>query len=243
MLSRRTVTTPIREVLDSRTFYHYLAAQYAEVVATRRAYFGAVDDIVVVHAPAAPAVLDIGCGDGVRAARLASAVGASHLVLVDIAQADTPSVLKGRFSLVTCLWNVLGHLDGKARQLALRNTADLLAPGGRLMFDVNNRYNAAHYGFAAAFRNFAKDIIGRGDGDYLATRNVGGRMITTEVHVFSQREVRSLLRSAGLAVHREWFVNYRTGHRCHTPWAGQLVVEAKVTPTVQRSRWRNRRSP
>lgn len=66
----------------------------------------------------------------------------------DIA-ASAPRV-SGQFDLVTCLWNVLGHVHGAAQRCrALANLAWLLAPDGLLILDVNNRWNVRSYGWRA----------------------------------------------------------------------------------------------
>ena len=52
-----------------------------------------------------------------------------------------------RFDVITCLWNVLGHVPTAEKRLhALSAIASLLTPNGRFFLDVNHRYNARSYG-------------------------------------------------------------------------------------------------
>src|SRR5436305_1511969 len=119
--------------------YELLAPHYRQISEMRAAYLRAVDRVILSRIPPdARSLLDVGSGDGVRAQRLAGVAGMARVVLVEPspAMADwcratqatevwqvkaealraTPS-----FAVVTCLWNVLGHIATPALRLeALR---------------------------------------------------------------------------------------------------------------------------
>jgi len=146
--------------------------------------------------------------------------------VMDIASVDfDPEQLGGRrFDLVICTWNVLGHIRGHdARRRTLHNMRALLAPGGAIVLDVNNRYNAAHYRWPAVLRNVLRDVFNpRGSGDFIANRqDPDGRIMHTFVHVFSRRELLSLCDEAGLAPLEEHFVDYTSGEP-RSQWSGQM---------------------
>ena len=56
-------------------------------------------------------------------------------------------VVPETFDVITCLWNVLGHVrEFENRVRAMRAMKKLLSPEGRCFIDVNHRYNARAYG-------------------------------------------------------------------------------------------------
>lgn len=136
-----------------------------------RHYRREVDRVVLAYAPRHPRYLDVGCGDGERAARLAYAIQADSLTLCDnspemallawrhgptwITPAERLSESRehhGQFDLVTCL-DVLGHV--RSFPAALDGLARMLAPGGVLVFDANNACNVREHGLWALSRWFA----------------------------------------------------------------------------------------
>jgi len=190
-------------------------------------------------------MLDVGSGDGVRAARLAAAKGIKHLVLSDPSERmlvscreqlarvwakaaeDLPDAGE-RFDVITCLWNVLGLVaDSTKRLAALERMSRLLANQGQLFLDVNNRYNASSYGWAPTIRRMAYDLVSPADsnGDVAFTWRVDDREIQSTGHVFRPGEVKKLIKAAGLAVRHAHIIDYKSGALRRCRFAGQLFFE------------------
>ena len=224
--------------------YDELAPHYAEYALTRAAYCDAVDRHVLGWAPAIRrAILDVGSGDGSRAVRLAAALAVSRLVLSDpspamaaqcrahagaevwpVAAEDLPAG-PGEFDLITCLWNVLGSVEGTARRVeALRRMGACLAPEGRIVLDVHNRYNSATTGVGRVLARVVRDIVrpSESNGSVAFTWQVAGRHIASHGYLFTPREMRRMFDHAGLVVVRHAFVNYDTGV-LRGPWTGQML--------------------
>ena len=233
----------------SANAYDELAPFYVEHARTRAVYCNAVDRYVLEWAPEARrAMLDVGSGDGGRAVRLAESLSATRLTLSDpsplmarqcraqggaevwpiAAEAiptDTPE-----FDLVTCLWNVLGAVEGAARRLeALRRMGSCLAPGGRIVIDVHNRYDLSAAGAGRVLARVARDIIrpSASNGSVAFTWRVGGQQIAARGYLFTLREMRQLFRDAGLTVVRQAFVDYEDG-RARGAWTGQMLFCLEV---------------
>ena len=79
--------------------YDRLAPHYRRFAETRATYLDAVDRYVIEHARPGGRMLDVGSGDGVRAVRIARAIGASYLVLSE--PSEPVSVTWKRYSLST----------------------------------------------------------------------------------------------------------------------------------------------
>lgn len=231
--------------MSEQDLYDRLAPHYRDVSARRARYLAAVDGLILERARRpGVAFLDVGAADGVRGLRLAGLLGASRVVLCEpsremaercrrgapgavvweCAAGDMPRD-GGPFENIACLWNVLGHMpDAAARVAALARMADLLAPGGRLFLDVNNRHNAAAYGFWKVLGRRVVDALafreGRGDASYVTT--VGGEAIAGMGHLFTPPEMGALLRAAGLRVIERLGVDYLTGEAGPSPRRGQL---------------------
>jgi hypothetical protein len=131
-----------------------------------------------------------------------------------------------RFEAITCLWNVLGHLPGsEARIEALAGMRRLLAPGGQIFCDVNNRHNAHAYGRTRVLlRRFIDSVLPderRGDASF--EWQVGGERIAATGHLFTPREMHGLADAAGLVVAEELAIDYVTGEPSGCPRHGQLL--------------------
>lgn len=224
--------------------YDALAPHYRDYARSRAAYCDAVDRCIRAWRPARPdAMLDVGSGDGSRAVRLARALHADRLVLSDpsapmaalcrehapvevlqcAAQALPPTA--GSFDVITCLWNVLAHIDAYAERLtALRRMASLLAPEGRLFLDVHNRYNAVAAGRRRVAGRLLRDYLHPGDANGLVsfTWMVGGARIPATGYLFAPAEMRRLFDEAGLAVVQRAWLNYADGSSAG-PWSGQML--------------------
>jgi len=224
--------------------YDALAADYRRYAEGRSCYLHAVDAFVLesVGKPS-PRVLDVGAGDGHRGSALATAMGASSLTLVEpsaqmaercraIEGAEvwhgTVDGLTGRsggFDVALCLWNVLGHIpDAGQRVDTLAAVRSLLVPNGVLLLDVNNRHNAASYGWSKAIWRCVVDALAfdpaRGDAEYDWV--IAGRTYKGRGHLFVPAEVEALFGRAGFDVVRRIVVDYKTGQRRRTRFGGQL---------------------
>lgn len=227
--------------------YEALAPHYREYSGTKAAYLEAIDQIILAGIPqGARSMLDVGAGDGVRAARIAQSANISRLVLAEPNQAmaelcrqqqglevwevsaeDLPQTDE-RFDVITCLWNVLGHVpDRRSRMVALQNMARLLSPEGAVFFDVNNRYNASSYGWMKIAARIVVDALSPSDrrGDAQFVLELDGRLIPGMGHLFTPAEVAQLLRDSSLRFRRRCVVDYRTGSLRRTVLGGQLLYE------------------
>lgn len=230
---------------SSADLYDALAPHYREYADKKSAYLAAVDRLLLEHAPSRPAsMLDVGSGDGVRAMTLARQLGVATIVLSDsstemvtrcrmlgpteawhTAAEDLPDTEK-RFDIITCLWNVLGHLPGRASRVkALIRMKVLLSDRGRIFFDVNNRHNAAAYGWLKVFGRTIIDAVQpderRGDASF--DWKIGDKVFPARGHLFTPREIEGIIRESGLSIRERVAVDYTTGNVSRSPRRGQLV--------------------
>jgi SAM-dependent methyltransferase len=235
--------------------YDRLAPHYRGIARARASYLDAVDRYVVAHARRGGQLLDVGSGDGVRAVAIAQAIEASCLVLCEPSKSMHERCLAqpadeiwrlpaqslpeggGRFDVVTCLWNVLGHLPGRAARIAaLSGMRRLLAAGGQIFCDVNNRHNMHAYGKARVMLRRLIDGIKPDDrrGDTCFEWVAGEARIPASGHLFTPREMRGLIAAAGLRVAGEQAVDYATGASSACLHEGQLVYRLVAADTRPR---------
>lgn len=223
---------------SSIELYNAVANEYSNHSRQRSAYLHCVEDLVRQWAGHASRYLDVGAGDGVRSLRVASAIGADHVVLLDTSTEmlrrvpDSMSVvtvvgsidncdLAGPFDLITSLWNVFGHMpDCADRKASLSAIARLMSPTSKFILDVNNRYNAAHYGLTAAARNIYRDMVrsprrGRFPLEFNGCKS--------EVYIHHPFELDRLARECGLKVCKKAYVHYGQGTVHRMFWSGQAV--------------------
>jgi SAM-dependent methyltransferase len=228
--------------------YDALAPYYREYAEKRSAYLAAVDSFVLENLPAgAASLLDAGAGDGVRGMALARRAGISKIVLCEPsagmaarcrqfapaavwqhAVEDIPPVGE-RFDVILCLWNVLGHLAGSAERVrALTRMRELLNEDGVIFFDVNNRHNAAAYGWGRVLARVIVDVLVPDErrGDIRFEWHVGERSFPATGHLFVPAEIERLIAQAGLAVKSRTAIDYATGARSRWALRGQLVFMA-----------------
>lgn len=234
--------------MESSEFYAEFAPWYREYALKREAYLRSVDNFISADANGKRSIIDIGAGDGTRLQKiLATMDGSVGAVAVDdsdgmvalLQKIPNLKVLKadiaspefrhiGKYEIVLCLWNVIGHVTTeKERMVALKHMTDLLEDDGIIFLDVNNRYNVVQYGLGSVLMNIMKDIFSRGrrNGDFALTMKVGGKKIGTVVHLFSPIEIEKLINAAGLKVVQRWIINYETGRRVDNVWSGQLMYK------------------
>lgn len=241
----------VKHKTNSQQLYNQFAPFYRRYAEGRVPYLAAVDQLVLDDAGglgAEPSMVDVGCGDGRRSFSLAKHLRASRVTLVDdseemcqrcskyptfeILQADIAAASfvcpNEAFTIVTCLWNVLGHVEGEyRRRTAFKHLAQLTSRDGRIYLDVNNRFNLAQYGWGVFWRNLWSEMFSRlkreGSVECKITIN-DGLVLDSRCHFFSTREVRRLARDAGLVVEKVRYVDYRTGHLRRFFWQGQIFL-------------------
>ena len=230
-------------MLDPVAAYDLVAPIYARLSDQRRAYLDTVERLVVGGIPLGKrSLLDVGSGDGARAARIATEAGLRDVTLLEPSAAmrsrcqGQPNIWampaenlhrqRGSFDVITCLWNVLGHIfPPHARVEAMRQFARLLASEGRIFIDVNHRYNARHYGALATATRFLRDQVlpGIANGDVKVVWDLDGQPCATAGHVFTHREFAALARAAGLRIEKRFVIDYATGQLQQRSYQGNLL--------------------
>jgi 2-polyprenyl-3-methyl-5-hydroxy-6-metoxy-1,4-benzoquinol methylase len=223
--------------------YDKIALVFSRFSDGRRPYLERIEQLILSELPPrSRSLLDIGAGDGIRSLRIAAAANVSDPVLLEPSpamrsqwpprttswpiRAEELTSRNGSFDVITCLWNVLGHIfPASARVDVLRNCRRLLAPGGLIFVDVSHRYNVLHYGVMATLLRILRDRIRPAgqNGDVTASWELNGASYSTNGHVFTDVEFRRLCAAAGLAVRKRWAVDYATGAICHSIYAGHLL--------------------
>jgi 2-polyprenyl-3-methyl-5-hydroxy-6-metoxy-1,4-benzoquinol methylase len=231
------------DVLDAVDAYDRVAPEYARLAKQRGAYLDAIDRLVVAEVPpGSHSLLDVGAGDGARALRIAGAAGLRNLILLEPSaamrshcpaqaniwalRAEELHSRQGSFDVITCLWNVLGHILPSASRIeVLRQFARLVSPEGRIFVDLNHRYNARHYGVLATAARFLRDRVSPGDsnGDVRVTWNISGHHVTTTGHVFTHREFTALSQAAGLRIEKRFVIDYASGQLRRRSLEGNLL--------------------
>jgi SAM-dependent methyltransferase len=240
--------SPSSEILDPVEAYGRLAAHFEDVARRRGPYLKSIEERILERIPTgARRLLDVGAGDGSRALRIAEGGGRLDVVLVEPSaemgrrvrsgielwplraealRAADPRIEGRRFDVVTCLWNVLGHVRPEAARLrALEEMGALLAPGGKMFVDVTHRYNARSYGLALTLGRFLKDRLAFDErsGDVVARWTAAGGGCATYGHVFTDGEMRALVARAGLVVVERVVVDYDTGGTTRWAFQGNLL--------------------
>lgn len=232
--------------LASRIFYDKLADSYGETREARNTYLRAIEDYAVMAISDLPgeSILDIGCGDGVRGRRIASATNRSivqidassamikkarvanpNAFVLDISTQDPDKIPHSDTALM--LWNVLGHIDKTNRLTALRNIHKALPKDGALILDVNNLFNSTQYGKDNVSRNrqAVQDSTSEEVGDFTTTHKINGTDVRTVTHIFHTSEIVNLLTEAGFDPDIS-YVNYETGEMTSED-DGQIFIVAR----------------
>jgi len=231
------------ELLDPVDAYDRVAPVYTRLAEQRAAYLDAIDRLVIGEIPAGSrSLLDVGAGNGARAVRIAGAAGLLDVNLLEpsgVMRSRCPAPAnfwamraedlhrqQGSFDVITCLWNVLGHiLPAAARVETLRQFARLVSLQGRIFIDLNHRYNARHYGALATTARFLRDRVSprESNGDVTVTWNIGGHRVSTTGHVFTHREFTALCQSTGLRIEKRFVVDYASGQLRRRSTEGNLL--------------------
>jgi SAM-dependent methyltransferase len=235
---------------DPVAAYDRIAPVFARLAEQRKPYLDRVDQLVLSEMPPGScSLLDVGSGDGARARRIARTRGIAELVLLEPSLAmqgnssDNAKVwtmraeelhsVQAEFDVITCLWNVLGHVaSSKNRIEVLRQFGRLASRTGRIFADVNHRYNARHYGSLPTVLRYLRDQVSPDEtnGDVMVTWSVRGIPCTTRGHVFTDTEFRSLCRAAGLSIEKTFIVDYATGELRRWSWEGNLLYVLRPAP-------------
>ena len=205
-------------------------------------YLEAIDKLIISHVDYRPhGYLDLGCGDGSRGQRLIAALKPFSSVFIDsspemirkaallgeaecLNQSIAALRCKNKYDLITCLWNVLGHIENKETRLkSLKKIRDSLTPKGLFFIDFNNRYNISHYGVFSVLRNLIKDLFTREGSGWFPLNS------SSSVYIHNFIEARTLLQQAGFIIKKSYNINYKTGHQSSYPCTGQtfFVVTKK----------------
>ncbi len=234
------------EALDPVAAYDAIAPQYSELSAERSAYLAAVEKSIVSQIPnTARSMLDIGSGDGVRGLRIAKQAGIKDVVLLEpspamraqISQdaeiwpiraealANYAGARERRFDVITCLWNVLGHLPADDRKEVLRQVHRLLSPTGTFFVDLIHRYNIRSYGLIKTTLRYLKDRFAPNpaNGDVIVRWKTQSRSCTTQGHVFTNTEMLALAKTAGLKPKMRVAIDYETGEIRPLAFQGNLL--------------------
>lgn len=240
---------------NSVNLYNQFAKHYRVYSEEKQSYISAIDHLIIQALPHGPIrALDIGCGDGYRGHHLFETFNKGELVMIDNSsemiklakkyEKDGIKVAKanitkfgqlsqlGKFDVILCLWNVLGHIGTRKERLkALENIKLLMRDDGSVFLDVSNRYNAKYYGIKNLVKNIAKDLF-RGNedeiGDFEYQIKVDeGKYLDARCHFFSPFEIRSLIRSAKLKIIKKVAVNYETGETENSCLQGHLFYQLK----------------
>jgi 2-polyprenyl-3-methyl-5-hydroxy-6-metoxy-1,4-benzoquinol methylase len=238
-------------ILDPVAAYDRIGPVFARIAEKRRSYLDSVDRLVISGIPSGSrSMLDVGAGDGVRARRIAQARDIAELVLLEPSvamqckdcsdakllaiRAEELHMVEAEFDVITCLWNVLGHIFPAAARLeVLHQFARLLSPQGRFFIDVQHRYNARHYGAIPTARRFVRDHLSWNEtnGDVVVAWDVEQVRCTTRGHVFTHREFRSLAQLAGLSIENRLVIDYETGDCRRWSIEGNLLYVLRRTAT------------
>jgi len=233
-------------MLNSNDFYSLFASTYQEYADMRKEYLDAVDAFVLREADhRAKSLVDVGAGDGRRALHIANELGINDITLIDNSPGmfslvptdqkvhllckditDSSIAESIRADVVLWLWNVLGHIPEPGLLSTLTNIRTLTREGGVVFVDVNNRCNISQYGLVAA-RNYIRDIFLRSGGNFVLTIETESGNVTTNVHIFSKREIEAAFRMAGFKIEKRAYIDYKTGALKRTQFQGQLVYKLR----------------
>ncbi len=252
----------LTDCLDPPDAYDQLALYYEDIAARRRSYLNSVDSLIISRIPdRSNSLLDVGGGNGRRTLRIAQNTNLKNVVVLEPSRGmsrQIPSDVEvwriraedlsrqalpardRRFDVITCLWNVLGHIRPEENRLhVLRELKQLLAPTGLLFVDVHHRYNALAYGWLKTIGRFTRDQVAFDEhsGDVTVNWPLENLHCSTYGHVFTDKEVRRLARAAGLEIADMRVVDYETGAERRHRFQGNLfyIFRARTSETESSS--------
>lgn len=162
----------------------------------------------------------------------------AHVEIWPIRAEDlTAKPLTEPFDVITCLWNVLGHISAENRQHTLCAVAQLLCPNGKFFLDVNHRYNLQAYGVLPTCARWIRDHLFRSEsnGDVVAKWNVDDLTISTYGHVFTHPEIARLAAAAGLELEERILIDYGNGGIRQYAFQGNLLYVFRRSSRIDSS--------
>lgn len=229
----------------SNEYYNDIANSYRQISEQRKSFLDAIDEYIIDYATNKLnniKYLDIGAGDGYRSLKIARGIGSEKTILLDnsdqiLAKIESKDSLELvinsildfespiEFNLITCLWNVLGHVgDFQDRKNVFKKLETLLEDDGVFIFDVNNRYNIAHYGMKNVMNNMEAEQYNPQIAGWFTLNQDGNK---TQVYVHNPFEINKYLEGTQLAVEKVEYIDYSTGKKKETFFEGQLLYYIK----------------
>lgn len=228
------------KTINSSDYYNKLAKLFQTVSQKRSYYLKAIDSLVVLNSKSVTPIdlLDIGTGDGIRLGQLLPALNINSVTVIEpsivlceeakknLSQAifencdfSEANVSFNRYSHIYALWNVVGHVNDKNSFFS--KIYQCLKPGGVFIFDVNNRYNIANYGFFPVVKNILKDIFKVNKRGFYDLK-IDGKL--SSVYIYTESELKRDINNAGLVLEVINYLNYETGASVRSQWGGQLFM-------------------
>jgi SAM-dependent methyltransferase len=229
--------------INSVEYYDKVASSYSEMINKRKDYLLAIEN-EIYQIKKVKNYLDIACGDGIRSLRIIKNIKPSKSVLLD----ESPEMLKHvnmdndrdsillvnqdflnfesniRFDLITCLWNVFGHLPSRSEKSKfVEKMFSLCEKNGKVYLDINNRYNIRHYGVKNFLKTVFKDAIhlkNRGKFKLKLPNNV-----MSSVYIHTPWELDKMINSAGFSIDEKAYFDYESGERVQNFWNGQILYK------------------
>jgi SAM-dependent methyltransferase len=230
---------------SSEEYYNKIAENYRAISNNRSTYLDAIDNYIISHFEVKDSLknfLDIGAGDGYRSMIISNGLKVQRTVLLDNSDGIVAGIKNDekvetvvnsiidfktdeKFELITCLWNVLGHVGGLAeRKEFFVRVEELLSDGGVFIFDVNNRLNIAHYGFKNVMNNLNMEHENNERTGWFTLLERGQK---TDVYVHSPFDIDVYLAPLNLKVEKVEYVDYNTGEKKESFFEGQLLYYIK----------------
>jgi SAM-dependent methyltransferase len=131
-----------------------------------------------------------------------------------------------RFDVITCLWNVLGHIRPSSKRAdVLGKLSRRLSSRGVLFVDVNHRYNIRSYGLFRTVSRYLWDQVSPDEtnGDVTASWKFGSTQCSTYGHVFTDKEIGKLAAAATLRIKERVAVDYEKGAVTRFGFQGSLL--------------------
>lgn len=213
--------------ITSKIYYEKIKDNFKVISKEKNNYISSIDSIIINKINKdVNKFLDIGTGDGSRAIKISKHIGAKKIYLlencpeminpiyynkdINIIEDDILNFkTEEKFDVITCLWNVLGHIQGKSdRYLAINKMYNYLAKDGLLFIDVNNRYNLKNYGLINFLKNIKKDISNSKEAGFY---NLKIENSSTSVYIHLPFEINKIAKEVGFKTIEQKFINYDNG--------------------------------